>query len=138
MKILIAALLSMLVATAATAAQYNYMAPEELKQRIDSNDNILIVDIQVEEEFRQHHIPGSLATYAYPVKSSEQRTRLDPIVNLQQNDSTPVVIVCPRGAGGAKRTYDYLTANGILEDRLWILEKGMSGWKFEDMTTTLN
>jgi len=138
MKILIAALLSMLVATAAAAAQYNYMAPEELKQRINSNDNILIVDIQVEEEFSQHHIPGSLATYAYPVKSSEQRTRLDPIVNLQQNDSTPVVIVCPRGAGGAKRTYDYLTANGILEDRLWILEKGMSGWKFEDMTTTLN
>ena len=138
MKILIAALLGMLVATAATAAQYNYMAQEELRQRIDSNDNILIVDIQVEEEFRQHHIPGSLATYAYPVKSNEQRTRLDPIVNLQQNDSTPVVIVCPRGAGGAKRTYDYLTANGILEDRLWILEKGMSGWKFEDMTTTLN
>jgi rhodanese-related sulfurtransferase len=138
MKTLIAALLSMLVATAAAAAQYNYMAPEELKQRINSNDNILIVDIQVEEEFRQHHIPGSLATYAYPVKSSEQLTRLDPIFNLQQNDSTPVVIVCPRGAGGAKRTYDYLTANGILEDRLWILEKGMSGWKFEDMTTTLN
>ena len=138
MKTLIAALLSMLVATAAAAAQYNYMAPEELKQRINSNDNILIVDIQVEEEFSQHHIPGSLATYAYPVKSSEQLTRLDPIFNLQQNDSTPVVIVCPRGAGGAKRTYDYLTANGILEDRLWILEKGMSGWKFEDMTTTLN
>jgi len=138
MKTLIAALLSMLVATAAAAAQYNYMAPEELKQRINSNDNILIVDIQVEEEFSQHHIPGSLATYAYPVKSSEQRTRLDPIVNLQQNDSTPVVIVCPRGAGGAKRTYDYLTANGIPEDRLWILEKGMSGWKFVDMTTTLN
>ncbi|MGI9537285.1 MAG: rhodanese-like domain-containing protein [Desulfocapsaceae bacterium] len=138
MKTLITAVLIFLFATAATAAQYNFMAAEELKKRIDSNDDILIIDIQVEEDFRQHHIPGSLATHAYPVKTSDDLTRLDPVVKLQQNDTRPVVIVCPRGAGGAKRTHDYLMANGILKDRLWILEKGMSGWEYNDLITALN
>ncbi len=127
-----------LLAPAAIAAQYNYISPDDLKERINANDDLLIIDIQVEEEFKQHHIPGSLATHAYPVKSSNERERLNPILELQRNDSRPVVIVCPRGAGGAKRTYDYLATNGISEDRLLILEKGMSGWKFENLTTALN
>lgn len=138
MRTIVSAILIFLFSNAAMAANYNYMPPEELKQRIKANDDVLIIDIQVEEDFKQHHIPGSLATHAYPVKSSDDRTRLDPIVNLQLNDSRPVVIVCPRGAGGAKRTYDYLIASGILRDRLWILEKGMSGWKYDDLTTAMN
>ena len=137
-SILVGALLMVFTAAAAMAMEYKYMAPEELSNRISGNDDLLIIDIQVEEEFKQHHIPGSLATHAYPVKSSDQLARLDPIVELQRSDSRPVVIVCPRGAGGAKRTYDYLTANGIPEDRLWILEKGMSGWKYESLTAALH
>ena len=138
MKTLISAVMIFLFGTAAMAAQYNYMAPKELKERINSNDDLLIIDIQVEEDFKLHHIPGSLATHAYPVKSSDDLIRLDPIVQLQQNDTRPVVIVCPRGAGGAKRTHDYLINNGIDRDRLWILENGMSGWEYQDLTTALN
>ena len=138
MKTIFTLLALVALAPAAIAAQYNYISPDELKERIHANEDLLIIDIQVEEEFKQHHIPGSLATHAYPVKSSSERDRLNPVLELQRNDSRPVVIVCPRGAGGAKRTYDYLAANGISEDRLWILEKGMSGWKFENLTTALN
>jgi hypothetical protein len=39
-----------------------------------------------------------------------------------------VVIVCPRGAGGARRTYNYLRDKGIAAERLLILEKGQEGW----------
>lgn len=134
MKSAIAALTFILFSATAMAAQYNFMAAEDLQSRIRANDDLLIVDIQVEEEFNQHHIPGSLATYAYPVKDDTHKARLDPVVSMQQSDPRPVVIVCPRGAGGAKRTYDYLVARGVSEERLWILEKGMAGWEFSELT----
>ncbi len=41
-----------------------------------------------------------------------------------------VIILCPRGGGGAKNTYDFYKANGIDEKRLLILEKGMEKWPF--------
>ena len=128
MRILSAAILVLLTAVTISAAGYNFVSPEELKRRIEANSDILIVDIQVKEEFDQHHIPGSVATYAYPVKSDEDRARLDPVVAARNSDNTPVVIVCPRGAGGAKRTYEYLKEQGISESHLAILEKGIAGW----------
>lgn len=138
MRTILSAIFIFLAISTAGASQYNYMAAEDLKKRISSNDDILIIDIQVKEEFDQHHIPGSLATHAFPVKSDDERARLTPIVKLQQNDSRPLVIVCPRGAGGAKRTYDYFVDQGIPAHRLWILNKGMSGWDYVDLTTAVN
>ena len=64
MRTIVSVILLFLLSNAAMAANYNYMLPEELKQRIKANDDILIIDIQVEEDFKQHHIPGSLATHA--------------------------------------------------------------------------
>jgi thiosulfate/3-mercaptopyruvate sulfurtransferase len=134
MRFAFTTLFLILFSTTAIAAQYNFMPPEDLKQRLGANEDLVIVDIQIEEEFNQHHIPGSIATYAYPVKNEEDRARLEPVVSLQKEDSKSLVIVCPRGAGGAKRTFDYLVAQGVDESRLWILEKGMSGWKYGELT----
>lgn len=129
MKIIGTIALVLLTAVTLSASGYNYVSPEELKNRIDSNSDILIVDIQVKAEFEQHHIPGSVATYAYPVKSDEDRARLETILTASRSDSTAIVIVCPRGAGGAKRTYEYLKQGGISESRLAILENGIAGWE---------
>ena len=134
LKSVIAALTFFLFSATAMAARYNFMAAEDLQSRIHANDELLIVDIQVEEEFNRHHIPGSLATYAYPVKDEAERARLDPVVSLQHSDPKPVIIVCPCGAEGAKRTFDYLVARGVSEERRWILEKGMAGWEFDELT----
>ncbi|NIP26153.1 MAG: rhodanese-like domain-containing protein, partial [Phycisphaerae bacterium] len=41
-----------------------------------------------------------------------------------------VVIVCPRGGGGAKRTYDYFKAKGVAEARLTILAGGQKDWPY--------
>lgn len=122
------------LSTSVYAADYNYISPVKMKENIEANRDILIVDIQVEQEFKQHHIPGSIATHAYPVKSDEDKAKLDQAVEEYNATGKPIVIVCPRGAGGAKRGYDYLKSHSVPEEKLAILEKGMSGWPYKDMT----
>ncbi|MDF1536633.1 MAG: rhodanese-like domain-containing protein [bacterium] len=96
---------------------YNYMAPADLKARMESSAPMTVVDIQVKEEFDQHHIKGALATYAYPVKSEMEKTRLDTVLDQIASGSGPVVIVCPRAGGGAQRAFDYLAGNRRLPPR---------------------
>jgi len=92
------------------------------------------VDIQEQADFEKHHIPGALATYAYPVKSVENQNKLNRILGACKAADTPVVIVCPRGGGGAQRAYAYLKGQGIDESRLYILEKGQGGWAYPEWT----
>lgn len=89
------------------------MSPEKTKTWILEKKNLNIVDIQVEDEFKASHLPGSLATYAYPVKSDEDRAKIDDAVRISKENGYPVVIVCPRGKGGAKRCYDYMESKGF-------------------------
>ena len=44
-----------------------------------------------------------------------------------------VVIICPKGKGGAVNTYEYLQSKGVPESRLFILEGGIDGWPYADM-----
>ena len=113
---------------------YNYISAAELEARLTANQPVNIVDIQVEEEFAQHHIKGATPTYADPVISDTDRAKLDAAVEQLKGNADPVVVVCPRGAGGAKRTYDYLQQQGIAAERLLILEKGQEGWACAPLT----
>lgn len=112
---------------------YNYIAPADLKARLLSDESMTILDIQVKEEFDQHHIRGAVATYAYPVKSEEEKARIDSVYASLVDGSDSVVIVCPRGGGGARRTCDYLISRGIDGQRLLILEKGQSEWPYPEL-----
>ncbi len=114
--------------------KYNYISATDLETRLNANLPTNIVDIQVVDEFTQHHIKGATPTYAYPVKSDTDRIKLDAIVEELKANTDPVVIVCPRGAGGAKRTYDYLLQQEISAERLLILEKGQAGWACVPLT----
>ena len=118
----------------ANNGKYNYISAADLETRLTANLPTNIVDIQVEEEFRQHHIKGATPTYAYPVKSDADRTKLEMTIEQIKGNNDPVVVVCPRGAGGAKRTYDYLLEKGISAERLLILEKGQEGWACAPLT----
>jgi rhodanese-related sulfurtransferase len=135
-RTLLLTLMLALVATAAWAAGYNYVKPELFKGWLESGKEVVIVDIQVPAEYVKRHFKGSLETGAYPVKSDEERARLDKTLERINATTAEVVIVCPRGGGGAKNTYDYLKANGVDEKRLFILEKGMEGWTFPEMCVT--
>lgn len=127
--------LTLLVAFAATAlaASYNYLEPSTMKGWLEQGKKVQIVDIQVPEEFRRHHFKGSLETGAYPVKSAEDKQKLDRILPVLAAGTEDVVIVCPRGGGGAKNAYDHLKEKGIAESRLIVLQDGMKGWPHQEL-----
>ncbi|HSH68765.1 MAG TPA: rhodanese-like domain-containing protein [Deferrisomatales bacterium] len=118
----------------AAAGEYRYMPGTQLEQRLKAGEPVVVLDIQVEEEFQQHHIKGAVPTHAYPVKTDADRAKLQARLEQIRTSDAPVVIVCPRGAGGATRTYDYLQAEGIPESRLFILEQGQAGWSCAELT----
>ena len=135
-KIVILTLMLALAATAAWAASYNYVKPDQFKGWLEIGKEVVIVDIQVPEGFAKSHFKDAIETNAYPVKTDEERARLDKTMERINATKAEVVIVCPRGGGGAKNTYDYLKAKGVDEKRLFILEKGMEGWPHPEMCVT--
>jgi rhodanese-related sulfurtransferase len=136
LKQFIAVMLVVLAAAAAFAADYRYVSPETFKEWQESGKKTVIVDIQVAPEFEKRHFKGAVETNAYPVKSEEERKKLDTVLERIKATQDDVVIVCPRGGGGAKNTYDYLKGKDIDEKRLFILTKGMEGWPYPGMCVT--
>ena len=126
--------LTLALATTALAAGYNYVDPAQFRQWLESGKEMTVVDIQVPAEFRQHHFKDALETNAYPVKTAEEKQKLDKVLPQLSASRTDIVVVCPRGGGGAKNTYDYLKERGIPEKRMFILKDGMQGWPHKEMT----
>ena len=133
MAINILAILILLIASPVWSGSYQYLTPSDVKQKITDQKPLFLVDIQIEEEFSRHHLIGALNTYAYPVKSDADRKKLNSILSQVLPSVDPVVIVCPRGGGGAKRAYDYLLSQGVANERLFILEKGQGGWPYPEL-----
>ena len=112
---------------------YNFVSADELKSWLDMAKPILMVDIQEKNDFAAHHIVGSFETNAYPVKSDKDRQTIDPAMKLYKNGKyEAVVVICPRGKGGAKRAYEYLEKNGVTEAKLFILTGGMENWPHKE------
>lgn len=122
-----------LLATVSTAMAANYIKPLELKQAFEKNKSMIVVDIQSANDFAQQHLPGSVETNAFPAKSADEKQRLDKVLATIKASADPVIIVCPRGKGGAKNSYEYLLSQGVAENRLQILEDGISGWPYKEL-----
>ncbi|MEJ5358582.1 MAG: rhodanese-like domain-containing protein [Desulfobacterales bacterium] len=118
------------VSWAASSGGYNYISAAELQKRLDAREPMILVDICPVEQFAKGHIPGSIETNAYPVDTEEQRSRLARLLPKIQASKDDVIIVCPRGGGGAKKTVDFYKSKGVEEKRLIILEKGMDAWPY--------
>ena len=130
-----AALTLSLAMPMAVAQSYNYIAPSELKQRLDAGGKPILLDIQVESDYAKHHLPGAVPTYAYPARTDAERAKLQPTVSRIMASKEDVIIVCTGGGSGAKNTVDYLKSQGVPESRMKILEKGQKGWPFPEMVT---
>ncbi|GAB6145955.1 rhodanese-like domain-containing protein [Desulfocicer niacini] len=124
---------SFLIAATALASDYNFISPEKTKNWIETQAPVTIVDIQAKEEFESHHLPGSIATYAFPVKSDAEKARIDDAVTVSISKGAPVIVVCPRGRSGAKRCYDYMKSQNVPEDKLLILKGGIADWPYKDL-----
>lgn len=134
MRILTFVLSFLLLSTSASFAKtYNFISAEQMKAKITSGNDIIVVDIQEEKDFNQHHLPGSIATYAYPVKTDSERSAIDKAIAKYNETGQKVVIVCPRGKGGAKRCYDYMKSKNVPEEKLTILENGIAGWPYTEL-----
>lgn len=116
-----------LVGCGGKKAAYNYIDAPEVAQLVREGGAVALVDIQVEEDFNEEHLKGAIATYAFPVKTEEEVGRLVAIMG-QIRPEDKVVIVCPKGGGGAERAVDVLVKNGIPKARVFILTDGQYGW----------
>ena len=124
---------ALLLTSASLACAANYISPDELKLMIQQQKDVVIVDIQPFGEFEQHYLKGAIETNAFPAKSPEEKQRLDKTLPVINESSAPVIIICPRGGGGAKNSYEYLLTKGIPENRLLILKGGMAGWFYQEL-----
>lgn len=130
---LLAVLVVGLLNMAALLDSFNYVKAEEFKQWLESGKSMVLVDIQAKNEFPLHHFKDSIETNAYPLDTEEQRKLLDPAVIAAKKAGTDVVVICPRGGGGAKKAYDYLKSQGIANEKLYILEGGVEKWPYKEL-----
>lgn len=133
MKRIVFLVFFILLVKVAFAQNYNFLKAEDFKKWVDSSKKIHIIDVQREEDFRKKHIKGSIGTDAYPVKTEQDKVKLDKVISRVKIDNLDIVIVCPRGGGAAKNAFDYLKSKGINEKRLYILEGGIKGFPYKEM-----
>ncbi len=133
-RISVMVLLLLCCATITLAGGYNYVGPDQFKIWLELGKDMTIVDIQVPAEYQEHHFKGSLETNSYPVKSAADKQKLDTILPNLSSSQNDVIVICPRGGGGAKNTFDYLKEKGIDEKRIYILKEGMQGWPYKELT----
>ena len=129
----IALSLAFTLLAAGPALATNYITPANLKKMLAEKQEVILVDIQPPAEFEKHHLPRSIETNAFPGKTDEEKGRLDKTLPAINGSKAPVVVLCPRGKGGAKNSYDYLQSKGVPENRLQILEGGIADWPYNEM-----
>ncbi len=132
-RILIALSLLCLLNVAAIFENFNYLEPEQFKQWLENGKPMVIVDIQDKASFAAQHFAGSIETNAFPVKTESEKKQIDQAVAAYKTSGNDVVVVCPRGGGGAKRCYSYLKSQGVPEEKLMILIGGIDKWAHRDM-----
>ena len=56
--------------------KYNYISAEETAELMRKDaSKLVLVDIQEKPDFEEEHLKGALATYAYPVKTEDEKAR---------------------------------------------------------------
>ena len=130
-KVVLSLSLILVSATAALAA--NYIDPAELKELLDKKKPVIMVDIQPAADYEKQHLAGSIETNAFPAKTDEEKRRLDKALPIIKASTAPVVVICPRGKSGAKNSYEYIVSQGVSEDRMQILDGGITVWPYKEL-----
>ena len=112
---------------------YYYCTADDLKEKLESGVEMVIVDIQPEEYYRQAHLPGSIPTGAYPADTDELRSMLDVAMDSITATTAPVIIIGMGGKTGAVNAAKYYSAKGVPAERLFILEGGSISWPYDEL-----
>lgn len=114
---------------------WQYMTADELVEKLEAGDPVIVLDTRTDDMYDAGHIPGAYHVPCFPVDTTEAEDMLrEAAPNLEGDD--PIVVVCKTGNKGAKRAISVLQEEGIAADRLFILEGGGEGWDQPDWTTT--
>jgi thiosulfate/3-mercaptopyruvate sulfurtransferase len=98
-----------------------------------SQGKALVVDVQTYGGYTQMHFPGSLPTHAYPVRTPDQKKRVESVIPAIKKTRKPVVLVCPGGITGAPNARLHLLSKGIPNERLFVLQGGTAGFPWKNM-----
>lgn len=109
-----------------------YVSPDTFRQWY-TQGKTLVVDVQTPGGYTQMHFQGSLPTYAYPVRTPEQKKRIESVIPAIKKTDKPVVLVCPGGITGAPNARLHLLSKGIPNKRLYVLQGGTFGFPWKDM-----
>ncbi len=102
---------------APSKATFQSISAEELKAKIDTDKNLLVVDVREQEEYDQGHIQGTLLIPmgAVPNRIGELPKEKD------------IVLVCASGARSSQ-VAQFLVEQGYL--KVFNLEGGISAWSY--------
>lgn len=118
--------------------KYNYItADETAKLMREDASKLVLVDIQEKPDFTEEHLKGALPTYAYPVKTEEEKTRLAALLP-EFKPNQKIIIICPRGGGGADRAYDFYLSQGVKKEQLFTLKGGQYEWPRDKIKDVLD
>jgi len=130
---LIMIVLFLSVAAPAGAVDSTSVDAAKFKAWMSNKKPMILADIQKKNSFQKHHFYGAVQTNASPVKTEEEKVRLDIIVRMFQKTGNDVVIIGSRGGASARRAANYLIDQGIPIDKIFILDGGVKHWPEQEM-----
>ncbi|GCF92267.1 hypothetical protein NRIC_01580 [Enterococcus florum] len=112
---------------------WQYITPKKMKQVIEeeSSGSYQIMDIQPEAEYQRGHLPNSISVAAYPVDTKELEQKVVDQIDVFENGTEPIYVVCPGGGSGAQRAIFVMVHEGIDESRFYIVEDGAKKWPYK-------
>ncbi len=112
---------------------YQYMSPDELVERFDKKQGVVLIDVRPEENYKAGHLPGAISTNSYPNNTKEQWAALSELKAQVESTLDPVVIIGMNGKEGAENAISYFASEGVDERKFHILEGGGNNWPHPDM-----
>ncbi|WP_135852276.1 rhodanese-like domain-containing protein [Halorussus salinus] len=98
------------------------IAPDEVRDLLDADDEVRVVDIRSEAEFERGHIPGSENVPFHAL--ADEIERLD--------GAERVVTVCPHGKASVQAARLVASYEGLPEEaRVESMAGGLSEWDYE-------
>lgn len=99
------------------------LTPEELRERLDAGDDVLVVDIRGEADYRSGHIPGAVNVPFHSFAAAVE----------DRDWGDEVVMACPVGQSSkqAARLLESYEGVDSEETTVYNLEGGYRAWEYE-------
>ena len=94
---------------------------EDLKDRLDSGEELILVDVREKDEWRQGHVPGALN-----LPPAEAAARVPELADALASAEAVVVychgVECSDAIGVAERLLE------VIPEPVYVFEAGLKGW----------